>query len=66
MICFKKDISKNYFETKYDLLTMVRKIGNDGGLALVTDSFFEWGGSVCLVVVQAMCPDNICQKGSIA
>ena len=48
MMCFEKDLSEDYFETKYNLLTMIRNIGGNRGLALVADGFFYWAKSACL------------------
>ena len=66
MMCLEKDLSKDHFETKYDLLTMIRNTGGDGGLALVADDFFDWAKSTYLAAAQAMSPGDIRKKGRVA
>ena len=51
---------------RYDLLTLCRNVGGDGGLSLVTDAFFDWGRKAMLRVAKAMTPDDLRKKGDVA
>ena len=42
-ICQEKDLNDEHVATKYDVTTMLRNIGVDGGLSLVTEEFLSWG-----------------------
>ena len=66
MGCLEKDVDNAFTRSKYDLATMMRNTGREGGLTLVSDKYFDWGRKVMLAVAKALTTDDLRLKGESA
>ncbi len=51
MVCYERDLDDEYYSKFYDMATMMRNIGGQGGLTLVNSIYFEWGMRAMRIVI---------------
>ena len=66
MVCYEKDIEKNKLAERCDLATLLRNVGGEGGLCLVSETFFSWGQKLMRIVANQLTMKDITEKGDDA
>ena len=66
MFCQEKDVDEGYVKARYDLTMLLRNIGGNGGMRLVSGEYFDWGVTVMRIVSKELTVADIEMKGSKA
>ena len=66
MFCKEKYVDDEYIRTCYDLTMLLRNIGGNGGLCLVSEAFFDWGFKAMRIISKELTVSDIRMKGTKA
>ena len=66
VFCQEKDVDEEYVKARYDLTVLLRNIGGNGGMRLVSGEYFDWGVRAMRVVSKELTVADIEIKGSKA
>ena len=64
MFCQEKDVDEEYVKKRYDLTMLLRNIGGNGGMRLVSDEYFDWGVTAMRIVSKELTVAGVETKGS--